>query len=448
MPMHDAEIERAVIAACLITEGCYDTLASIIKNPEVFFEELHQCTWLAMQAITQRGSVIDLLTVVQELPKHGYEHEDRFHKLADISTKVSSNAHAEHHATILVGLWMQRSLAPIGHDLVSTSFDAQADVLAAIDRGRLQLDGLIDQVDNVRDRSTSQLLSMLLTDVQRISESDGALVGIDTGFRGLNTLTGGWQAGDLIIVGARPGMGKTAFAIRQMIAAANAGHGVAFFSYEMTPEQLMKRVVSNESEHIHANMLFKHGIHKQHQWDQLYEVIGKVERMGDHIHVLQRFGDVNELTTAVRRYRRKHSIGLVIVDYLQLISPPRGMGNGTREQEVSYTSRQLKRMAQEQGVAVIALSQLSRKVEERSDKRPRLADLRESGAIEQDADVIGFLYRDNYYNGNAPADQADILIAKQRNGSQDVVTVGYDANHVRFFDFPQTSTPYTNEDQF
>jgi replicative DNA helicase len=360
--------------------------------------------------------------------------------------KVSSTAHLQHHSILLVQKWMQRSLAPLGNDLLTSAFDDKQDPLEVIDQTRGKLDALVDQVDQNNDKTTVELMSEMFREVERISQNDGTLVGIDTGFRELNHLTGGWQKGDLIIIGARPGMGKTAFAIRQAIAAAKAGHGVAFFSYEMTPEQLMKRVVSNESETIHANMLFKHGIHKDHQWTSLMETMQQIEKWSGHLHILQRFGDVNELAMAVRKYKRRSKVDLVIVDYIQLIAPPKAIrSNANREQEVSYTSRQLKRLAQELGISVMALSQLSRQLETRAEKRPRLSDLRESGAIEQDADVIGFLYRENYYNGDADPNVAEVIISKQRNGGQDIITAGYDANHVRYYDL-QTETPYVNED--
>ena len=297
---------------------------------------------------------------------------------------------------------------------------------------------------NGTETSLATVLAEVEKDVNRLTDSDGTLTGVPTGLTYLDHITGGWNRSDLVIIAARPGMGKTAFALKEVQAAAAAGYTAGIISLEMSNEQLVKRLISIVSPEIHSNMMFRTGMRDAHGPNSKYqqafhEALGIISAMP--IVVDDRSTKLHDIIARARKWKKQNNLGLLVIDYLQLIDAGDGLNrNSNREQEVSLITRKLKQLAKMLDIPVLALSQLSRKVEERPGKRPKLSDLRESGAIEQDADLVAFLYRAEYYgikeceDGMSSEGVGEIEIAKQRNGGVGIIRCNFDSNRVLWHD--------------
>jgi replicative DNA helicase len=275
-------------------------------------------------------------------------------------------------------------------------------------------------------------------EVMELSENQEGFSGVTLGLEDLNQLTGGAKPGDLIILAGRPGMGKTAKAIRILRQAVKSKKRAAFFSWEMSEQSLVKRLMASEADTLHANQFFQHGLRKPEYYKEFDEIMGRLEALSDDIYIERATVNIRELRMKLMSLHKEQPLDLILVDYLQLIPGAGSNYQGKREQEVSEVSRGLKQIALELDVPVIALAQLSREVEKRPTKRPMLSDLRDSGSIEQDADLVIFLYRPEYYkfetwdDGSSCKNQAEIICAKQRNGKLGSVYSGFDSNRVRF----------------
>jgi replicative DNA helicase len=398
---------------------------------------------------------IDLLTVSEELRKMGQIEEagGPFY-VTSLTNRVASAAHIEHHARIVTQKFIQRELIRISSEIVHDSYEDTTDVFELLDKAEQNLFNIADKNLRTSYNEINSLLSATIKEIDEARKHEDALTGCPSGFSTLDRLTGGWQKSDLIIVAARPSMGKTAFTLSlARNAAVDFKKGVAFFSLEMSAQQLVKRLISAETE-IPAEKIIK-GHLAEHEMVQLVKLSG---RLGEAPIFIDDTPAINifELRAKCRRLKMQHDIQLVVIDYLQLMTASDSGKGGNREQEISQISRSLKSIAKELNIPIIALSQLSRKVEDRGGaKRPMLSDLRESGAIEQDADLVCFLYRPEYYgldvdeSGLPTKGIAEVIIAKHRNGALENVRVRFVDKYIKFVDLdemysPQGLTPLAN----
>ena len=426
VPPQSRELEEAVLGAVMLERGAFDIVGNILK-PECFYVEAHQHIFRAVVRLNMESKPIDLLTVVEELKS--MEMLDVVggpYFISKLTNAVVSAANIEAHARIVQEKFIQRELIRISSEIITDAYDDTTDVFDLLDAAEQKLFSIAnDQLKKEFDTLGKGVMDALnKIDEMRARNED--ITGVPSGFPTLDKTTYGWQKSDLIILAARPSVGKTAFALN--LARNAAMHptkptAVAFFSLEMSTSQLVQRILSAESE-IWLEKISR-GRMEDHEMKQLYkkgiEPLTNAKLFVDDSAALNIF----ELRAKCRRLKSLHNVGLIIIDYLQLMSGSSDNRNSNREQEISTISRNLKQLAKELQVPIIALSQLSREVEKRKDsqKVPQLSDLRESGAIEQDADMVMFLYRPDYYdittneNGEDTKGDVYVKIAKHRNGS-------------------------------
>ncbi len=435
-------LEEVVLGAIMIDKDAMPTVMENLK-PTSFYTQAHQEIYRAMQTIFQRSHPIDLLTVNDQLKKNGQlEMVGGTAYLISLTNKVASAANIEYHSRIIAQKHIQRELIRASTETINGAYDETIDVFDLLDQAEQHLFEIAEHNINRSTQSLSSLLIVAKDRLQKLSESENlGNLGVPSGFKDLDELTSGFQPSDLIIVAARPGMGKTAFTLAL---AKNASleyqKPIAFFSLEMSSDQLTNRLLSMESE-VDSKTL-RNASMDESEWSRIHDGI---EKLADAPIFIDDTPSINifELRAKCRRLKAQNDIQMVIIDYLQLMSAGGGSSkNGNREQEISTISRSLKALAKELNIPVIALSQLSRKVEERGgDKRPMLSDLRESGAIEQDADIVTFIYRPAYYNitedenGMPTDDLAEIIFAKHRNGALKNVKLRFIAKLAKFEDY-------------
>ncbi len=430
-------LEEAVLGAILIDKNALVVVLSILQ-PSSFYLEAHQHIYSAMTSLFDKTHPIDLLTVHEELKGAGHlEQVGGPTYLVELSNRVASAANIEYHARIIAQKHIQRELIQVSTAIIRDSFDDTKDVFELLDDAERGLFDITQQNLNRGFQSIGALALQAQKQLEELATKTEGLTGVPSGFTELDRLTSGWQSSDLIVVAARPGMGKTSFTLSlAKNAAMQYGKGVALFSLEMSSLQLVQRLISMEAE-ISSRKL-RNGQLEAHEWQQLHTAVEKLSTVPifiDDTPAINTF----ELRAKCRRLKMQHDIKLVIIDYLQLMS---GGGDskksGTREQEISSISRAMKSMAKELNIPVIALSQLSRAVETRGgEKRPMLSDLRESGAIEQDADIVSFIYRPEYYDiteldGMSMKGVAEIIVAKHRNGALDTVKLRFIDQFAKF----------------
>ena len=395
IPPQALDLEEAVIGAMLIDEKGVNEIIEIL-SPEVFYKRSHQLIYESIERLFRESEPIDLLTVSSDLKKNkNFEAVGGDFFLINLSQKVSSSAHIEFHSRIILQKYIQRKLISISNEIIQKSYDESTDVMDLLDEAESKL---YDVAQGNIKTSTETAQNLVIKAKKRIEEIDNkdGLSGVSTGFEKLDALTSGWQPSDLVIVAARPGMGKTALALsmaRNISVRQNIP--VAFFSLEMSSVQLITRLISSETG-LSSDKL-RTGRLAEHEWQQLNIKVSDLESAPLFIDDSPSL-TIFELRAKARRLASSHGIKLIIIDYLQLMNIGSSNKAGNREQEISTISRNLKALAKELDIPVIALSQLSRAVETRGGtKRPILSDLRESGAIEQDADIVSFLYRPEYY---------------------------------------------------
>jgi replicative DNA helicase len=449
IPPQAIELEEVVLGAMMIDKKGVDEAIDIL-SPDAFYKESHRFIFEAIQFLFQEGEPIDLLTVSSELKKNkklasiGGEYY-----LIQLTQKVSSSAHIEYHCRIILQKFIQRSLIKISNEIIEEAYDEGTDVFDLLDNAESKLYEVTQGNIKKSSESAQSLVSQAIKRIEEISNKQG-LSGIPSGFSELDKLTSGWQPSDLVIVAARPGMGKTALTL-SMARNIAVGHNipVAFFSLEMSSVQLITRLISSEtglsSEKLRTGKLEKH------EWQELNTKVKALETAPLYIDDTPSLS-IFDLRAKARRLSSQYGIQLIVIDYLQLMTGGGSNKSGNREQEISTISRNLKALAKELNVPVIALSQLSRAVETRGGtKRPLLSDLRESGAIEQDADIVSFIYRPEYYGienwddeaGSDTAGQAEFIVAKHRNGGLDNIRLSFVGNLGRFQDLQTTSMDFT-----
>lgn len=448
LPPQALDLEEAVLGAMMIDKKGVDEVIDILQ-PDAFYKDAHKHIFEAIFQLFTDSQPIDLLTVSAQLKKNGkLDLAGGDFYLIQLTQKISSSAHIEYHSRIILQKFIQRSLIKISSEIIEEAYDETTDVFKLLDSAESKL---YDVTTGNIKRSSETAQSLVLQAKQRIQEiaSREGLSGVATGFEKLDEVTSGWQPSDLIIIAARPGMGKTAFVLSMARnIAIDYQMPVAVFSLEMSSVQLITRLISSEtglsSEKLRTGKL------EQHEWEQLAIKVKSLEKAPLFIDDTPSLS-IFDLRAKARRLSSQHGIKLLIVDYLQLMTASKDKAMGNREQEISTISRNLKALAKELQIPVIALSQLSRQVESRgSSKRPLLSDLRESGAIEQDADIVSFIYRPEYYNIDQWDDndagptqgQAEFIIAKHRNGSLENIRLKFIGNLGKFDNLDSYSGGY------
>jgi replicative DNA helicase len=412
------EAEEAVLGSVLIDPELLSSLSSIITASD-FYELRHGHIWQAMLALYNRGDQVDNLTVVDELRKHGWLEEGIGGGAAYITqliTNTPTHIYAETYARMVERASLRRRLLGAAAEIAQIARDEVADVDVVTNSAETALFRVTDQRSNKTVMPLSEVVWEYQKRIEYLYNNPTEQLGVPTGFRDLDQLLGGLQRSDLLIVAARPGVGKTSFLLSIALNAARAGNGrVAIFSLEMGREQLVQRFYAAETG-INSQRL-RLGNLARDEWERFYEATDRLDRLKIFVDDTPSIS-IQQLRSHCRRLHREHGLDLIMVDYLQLMSAGINTGRETnRVQEVSAISGGLKQLARELNVPVLTAAQLSRSVEQRADKRPMLSDLRESGSIEQDADVVMFLYRDELYNPNTDkANQAEVIIAKHRNG--------------------------------
>lgn len=437
LPPQALDLEETVLGALMLEKDALSTVIDILK-PESFYSDAHKEIYTAITELFNNSEPVDMRTVVSQLRKHGkLEFVGGAYYIAELTSKVTSAAHIEYHARVISEMSIKRELIRVASEIHTMAYEDTTDVFNLLDHTESELfriseSNIRKNYDNMRSLMTKAIYEL----EERKNHQDG-LTGVPSGFTRLDRVTGGWQKSDLVIIAARPGMGKTAFVVSAMRnAAVDFTKGVAIFSLEMSSVQLVNRMISAEAE-LESEKL-KKGDLKDYEWQQLVHKTSKLSEAPIFIDDTPALG-ILELRAKCRRLKAQHDIQLVIIDYLQLMSGDSTSGN--REQEIASISRALKGIAKELDVPVLALSQLSRAVETRGgDKRPQLSDLRESGSIEQDADMVMFLYRPEYYgltedeNGMPTEGIGEVIIAKHRNGSLENVPLKFIGKYTKFCD--------------
>lgn len=436
IPPQAVDLEEAVLGALMLEKDALTAVIDILR-PEAFYKPAHQMIYQAIQNLFQKSEPVDMLTVTQQLSAEGnLEVVGGPYYITQLTSRVGSSANVEFHARIVVEKFIKRELIRISNEVMHDAFEETSDVFDLLDRAEKNLFDVAQ--GNIRRTSESmgELINQALKQIEAAKSDSGALTGVPTSFTDLDEITAGWQPSDLIIVAARPAMGKTAFSL-SMARNAAVDHKipVAVFSLEMGAVQLVNRLISSETG-ISSEKL-RRGNLTEADWERLNTKLSNLAEAKIFINDTPGLS-IFEFRAIARRLKQHSDIGMIIIDYLQLMSAGSEL-KGMREQEISTISRSLKAIAKELKVPIIALSQLSRAVENRpGEKKPQLSDLRESGAIEQDADVVCFLYRPEYYGvmedgeGRPTQGLAQVIISKHRNGKTGEVYLRFVNELVRF----------------
>ena len=431
------DLEISVLGSILIDNEALSDSIDVLRK-EYFYKTEHQYIYEAISDRFQESKPVDILTVTETLKKSGNLNKSGGPSyISQLTTQISSSANTEYHSRIIAEKFIQRKLINISSNIIKNSLDDTQDVFSTLNKAEQELFNITEGTLRKNYDTMGDLINLALKNIESLKDQDLGVNGVASGFIKLDDITSGWQKSDLIIIAARPGMGKTAFALSMArnIAIQNK-EGIAIFSLEMSSEQLVNRLISSESE-INANKLRKGNL-LDHEWIQLHSKIKGLSKAPIFIDDTPGIS-VFEVRAKARRLVKKQKIKAIIIDYLQLMTSS-GKG-GNREQEISTISRSLKGIAKELNIPIIALSQVNRSLEQRSgigSKRPMLSDLRESGAIEQDADIVTFIYRPEYYkiyeweDGTNCLGQAEIIIAKHRNGRLGDVKLNFKGEYAKF----------------
>ena len=441
LPPHDTELEEVVLGALMLEKDAYMNVADFL-TPDAFYDPRNAKIYDAISKLGFNQRPIDMMTVIEQLRADGtIEEVGGPVRIAELTSLVYSAANVEYHAKIVSQKFLARRLISFAAKIEQDAFDESNDVDDLLQQAEGQL---FDISQTHLKREVTQIdpvLNLALEQIQMAANTQTGLSGLKTGYDDLDRMTSGWQNSDLIIVAARPAMGKTAFVLSMAKnMAIDYNIPVAIFTLEMANVQLVKRLISNvanlEGEKIKSGQL------TTEEWDRLNSRIRSVYSAPMYLDETPGLS-ITELRTKARRLVREHGVKLIMIDYLQLMNAT-GMKLGSREQEVSTISRSLKALAKELNIPIIALSQLNRSTETREDKRPVLSDLRESGAIEQDADIVCFIHRPEYYtkssedaNGNDIRGLAELIVAKHRSGAVGDVKLRFVNRFARFENWEQ-----------
>ncbi|MFD1040293.1 replicative DNA helicase [Virgibacillus byunsanensis] len=432
-PPHNIEAEQAVLGAIFLEPEAFSTTSELLM-PEDFYRTSHQRIFETMMKLTDKGDPIDLVTVTTSLSNEKMLDEvGGVSYLTDLAGSVPTAANIGYYSKIIEEKALLRRLIRTATDIVTSGFmkeDEIEDVLNEAEKNILEVSA---RKNSGAFKSIKDVLIDVYDNIEQLHHQSADVTGVPSGFRDLDKITSGFQANDLIIIAARPSVGKTAFALNvAQSVAVNTDENVAIFSLEMGADQLVSRMLCAEG-NIDAQRL-RTGNLQADDWSKLTMAMGSLSNAGIYIDDSPGIR-VNEIRSKCRRLKQEHGLGMILIDYLQLIQGSSTNSKENRQQEVSEISRSLKALARELNVPLIALSQLSRGVESRQDKRPMMSDLRESGSIEQDADIVGFLYRDDYYDEESEKQNIiEIIISKQRNGPIGNVELAFVKEYNKFVD--------------
>ncbi|MGC8864676.1 MAG: replicative DNA helicase [Bacteroidales bacterium] len=437
VPPQALDVEEVVLGALMLDQKALNAVIDFLK-PEVFYKDSHQRIFGAISRLFAESKPIDVVTVTNELRKTGeLDLVGGPYYLAMLTNRVASSANIEFHARIVAEKYIQRELIRVSTEIIHDAYEDSSDVFDLLDKAEQNLFSISEETFRRDYVSMDTVVKQAMEDIKAATEHEGHLTGVPSGFTELDRITGGWQKTDLIVVAARPGMGKTAFILSMARnIAIDYKRPVAIFSLEMGAKQLATRLISSETG-LPADKL-RTGNLADYELEQLNVKIAPLTKAPIYIDDTPALS-IFELRAKCRRLKEKHDIQLAMIDYIQLMTTG-GDNKGNREQEIATISRSLKSLAKELNIPVIILSQLNRSVETRGGaKKPQLSDLRESGAIEQDADIVLFIYRPEYYKidhdeKGPTTNKADILIAKHRNGKTGDIRLKFIAQYARFMD--------------
>ena len=442
IPPSNLEAEMALLGSILVDKEMMSTVAEIVQ-PSDFYASLHESIYLALFALYERGEPLDKVALAEELRNRGML--DKIGGLAYLNSlmdTVPTAASAEYYARIVREKSTLRGLIHAGTQVTQLGYESEDDVPAAIDRAEQVVYDVGNRSEHNAFATVPSLLLGVFQSLERRHEMKGDRTGVTSGFRDIDDYTAGWQPGNLIIIAARPAMGKTSIALNMAVAAAKDEHKpIALFSLEMTKQELVERFLSSEAR-LDASKL-RRGAIADRDWEKIGHAMGVLHELPIYLDDAGAV-TVTEIRSRLRRLKSAHGLSAVIVDYLQLVRPSTLSRQGVnRNEELSEICRVLKATAKDLEVPIIALAQLNRAVETRADKRPLLSDLRDSGAIEQEADIVTFLYRDVYYNKETSVepDVTEFIIAKHRNGKVGTIKLRFQPEHTLF-------VPYGDESHY
>jgi replicative DNA helicase len=429
-PPQNIEAEQAILGAIFIEPEALTTTTEILL-PEDFYRAAHQRIYQVMVDLSEKGEPVDLVTVTSELQdRKVLEEVGGVSYLSDLANSVPTAANVEYYCRIVEEKSLLRRLIRVATDITASGYSSEEEIEAILNDAEKQILEVANRKKTGAFISIKDVLVETYDNIEQMQNFKGDITGIPTGFVELDRITAGFQRNDLIIVAARPSVGKTAFALNiAQNVATKTDENVAIFSLEMGASQLVMRMLCAEG-NIDAQRL-RTGKLESEDWQKLTMAMGSLSNAGIYIDDTPGIR-ISDIRSKCRRLKQERGLGMILIDYLQLI---RGNGKSgeNRQQEVSEISRSLKGLARELEVPVIALSQLSRGVESRQDKRPMMSDIRESGSIEQDADIVGFLYRDDYYDKESENKNIiEIIIAKQRNGPVGTVELAFVKEYNKF----------------
>ena len=431
VPPHDVEAEQAVIGSMLTDKDAVMLAVERIKG-EDFYRDDNKAIFEAMISLYNKSEPVDLITVKDELESMSlFDKIGGMEYLALLPSKVPTTANAQKYIEIVKEKSMLRNLIKSANEIIDLGYDGTEEVEDIMNSAEKKIFDLIQNRNKSGYSPIKDVLIESFTKLEELYNRKQHITGVPTGFSELDYITTGLHGSELILLAARPAMGKSAFALNIAAnAALKTGTPVAIFNLEMSKEQLVDRMLSSEAM-VDSNKI-RTGKLEEEDWSKLASVIGPLSESNIFIDDTPGIS-IMEIRTRCRKLKMEKNIGLIIIDYLQLVQGSNSRKNGTREQEIAEISRSLKILAKELNVPVIALSQLSRAVDSREDHRPVLSDLRESGSIEQDADIVMFLYRDDYYNKDSEdKDMTEVIIAKHRGGSTGKVKLLWMGNYTKF----------------
>ncbi|MGO5053129.1 replicative DNA helicase [Lachnospiraceae bacterium LCP25S3_G4] len=428
---HSIEAEQSVVGSMLMDKDAITTASELISG-EDFYQTAYGVLFESMVELFNEGKPVDLITLQERLKEKDVPPEiSSLEFVRELVTNVPTSANVKYYAEIVMEKAMMRKLIKVNEEIANTCYLGQEPLESVLETTEKKVFDLIQSRNTGDYVPIKQVVLNALDKIEQAAKNKGAVTGISTGFIDLDYKTAGLQPSDLILVAARPSMGKTAFVLNiAQHVAFKSNKAVAIFSLEMSKEQLVNRMFALESQ-VDSQAL-RTGNLKDTDWEKLIEgagTIGKSRLIIDDTPGIS----ISELRSKCRKFKLEQGLDIIIIDYLQLMSGKVGGRSESRQQEISDISRSLKALARELSVPVVALSQLSRAVEQRPEHRPMLSDLRESGAIEQDADVVMFIYRDDYYNKDTELKNiAEIIIAKQRNGAIGTINLAWLPNYTKF----------------
>lgn len=429
IPPYNIEAELAVLGAMMMDrEAIYVAMETV--QPEYFYKEANQIIYRTVVSLDAKNEPIDMITLTEELrEQNSLEKVGGVSYVSAVANSVPTAANVRHYANIVAEKAILRSLIRYSTEIANRCYEAQEDAMELLDRAEQMILEIAEKRNTGNLIHIKQVLGETLEKIEYLSKKKGSITGVPTYFTDLDNMTSGWQSSDLIILAARPSMGKTSFCLNvAQNAALRAKIPVAIFSLEMSREQLVQRLISAES------MIDQHKLRTgrlmDEDWVRLTKAVQPLSLANLFIDDTPAIS-ILDLRARARRLKAEKGLGLIVIDYLQLMQA--GRKNDSRQQEISEISRSLKALARELNVPVLALSQLSRAVEQTHEKKPALSHLRESGALEQDADLVMFIYRDDYYNPETEKPGvAEIIIAKHRNGPTGTVELGFIKEFTKF----------------